>query len=101
MARTDIDPALRVRMYDDALGMANAIVLAEYSERAAFAHQALAVKLRELDAALLERDRAAAAADRILRECRDLARHCAGRDDDVAAALEGRIRFIKPEVPRG
>ena len=70
-------------------------------ERAAFAHQALAVKLRELDAALAERDRAAAAADRILRECRDLARHCAGRDDDVAAAMEGRIRFIKPEVPRG
>lgn len=67
-------------------------VVAEHAERAAFARQALAVKLRELDVVAAERDRLAEEARRIAIECRDLAIHCERHDADLDAAINGSLR---------
>lgn len=90
---------LRVRLRDDQTvsgsgnNFATALVVAEHAERAAFARQALAVKLRELDVVCAERDRLVAVAHRITRECRDLAVHCERHDADLEAAIRGDLRL--------
>lgn len=94
----DAPGMLRVRLRDDqtSSGSGNnyptVLVVAEHAERAAFARQALAVKLRELDEVCTERDRLDSLASRITRECRDLAVHCERHDADLDAAISGRLR---------
>lgn len=94
----DASGMLRVRLRDDqtASGSGNnyptVLVVAEHAERAAFARQALAIKLRELDEVCAERDRLNAEAARISRECRDLAIHCTTHDNDLDAAIRGKLR---------
>jgi hypothetical protein len=66
--------------------------VAEHADRAAFARQALAVKLRELDAASAERDRYGLLAHNLAKECRDLANHCAQFDADLDMAINGQLR---------
>lgn len=46
--------------------------VADLAERGAFAHQALAVKLRELEQANHELERAAQQRDAVLKQCKDL-----------------------------
>jgi hypothetical protein len=67
-------------------------VVAEHAERAAFARQALAVKLRELDEVAAERDRLAERARLLALECRDIAIHCERHDADLDAAINGTLR---------
>lgn len=67
-------------------------VVIEHAERAAFARQALAVKLRELDEVCAERDRLSDEAHRITRECRDIAICCERHDADLEAAINGQLR---------
>lgn len=74
---------------------ATALVVAEHAERAAFARMALAVKLRELDAACTARDQAGARVDALARECRVLANECQVRDQDLVAAIDGRCRVAR------
>jgi hypothetical protein len=94
----DAPGMLRVRLREDQTvsGSGNnyptALVVAEHAERAAFARQALAVKLRELDGVCAERDRLDAIASRISQECRDLAVHCTTRDADLDMAIRGNLR---------
>lgn len=89
---------LRVRLRDDqkssSSGNDYAVVqvVAEHAERAAFARQALAVKLRELDEVCAERDRLIVLASEISKQCRDLAVHCEHRDADLEAAISGNLR---------
>lgn len=87
---------VRLREHQKVSGSGNnfavVLVVAEHAERAAFARQALAVKLRELDAVCAVRDRASAEADRISYECRDLAIHCERFDADLDAAINGTLR---------
>lgn len=89
---------LRVRLRDDQTrsgsgnNFATALVVAECAERAAFARQALAVKLRELDVVCDERDRLGVEANRISRECRDLVDACAAHDQNLDDAIRGRLR---------
>lgn len=73
---------------------ATALVVAEYAERAAFARQALAVKLRELDVVCDERDRLGVEANRISRECRELVDACAAHDQNLDDAIRGRLRRV-------
>jgi hypothetical protein len=89
---------LRVRLRDDQKisGSGNnyptVLVVAEHAERAAFARQALAIKLRELDVVCAERDRLSDVANRITKECRDLAIHCERHDADLEASIRGELR---------
>ena len=89
---------LRVRLREDqrSSGSGNnyptALIVAEHAERAAFARQALAVKLRELDVVCTERDRLSELASQISKECRDLALHCERFDADLDDAISGRLR---------
>ena len=89
---------LRVRLREDqrVSGSGNnystVLVVAEHAERAAFARQALAVKLRDLDVVCEERDRLDCEASRLSRECRDLAIHCERFDADLDAAINGQLR---------
>lgn len=89
---------LRVRMRPEQTisgsgnNYATVLVVAEHAERAAFARQALAVKLRELDVVCAERDRLHEMASRITGECRDLAVHCERHDADLDAAIRGQLR---------
>lgn len=71
------------------------LVVAEHAERAAFARQALAVKLRELDVVCAERDRLNDEARRIQQECRDLAIHCEVHDAHLESAISGRLRSAR------
>ena len=71
---------------------ATVLVVAEHAERAAFARQALAVKLRELDVVCAEHDRLVAEVDRLTRECRDLAVYCERFDADLDWAINGQLR---------
>lgn len=93
---TDEPGMLRVRLRDDHTGSGNnfatALVVAEHAERAAFARQALAVKLRELDVVCTERDRLNTLASSISKECRDLAIYCEQHDADLRAAIRGDLR---------
>jgi len=94
----DAPGMLRVRLRDDQRisGSGNnyptALVVAEHAERAAFARQALAIKLRELDGVCSERERLDAIASRLAKECRDLAAHCERHDADLDAAIHGELR---------
>lgn len=86
---------LRVRLRDDQTSSGsgnNFPTVLVVAERAAFARQALAVKLRELDVVCAERDRLDLEASRISKECRDLAAHCTERDSDLEAAIRGNLR---------
>jgi hypothetical protein len=93
--------SLRVRLRDDqkVSGSGNNYavvrVVAEHADRAAFARQALAIKLRELDAVAAERDRLAEEARRIAIECKDLAIHCERFDADLDAAIRGDLRHAR------
>lgn len=95
---TDQEGMLRVRLRDDqtSSGSGNnfptVLVVAEHAERAAFARQALAVKLRELNEICAERDRLADLARQIQQECRTLAIHCERYDADLDAAISGNLR---------
>lgn len=97
-AVSDAPGMLRVRLRDDqtSSGSGNnyptVLVVAEHAERAAFARQALAVKLRELDEVCAKRDRLDEQAWQITRECRDLAVHCERHDADLDAAIRGQLR---------
>jgi hypothetical protein len=97
----DAPGMLRVRLRDTGPGsnhggsgndFATALVVAEHADRAAFARQALAVKLRELDAASAERDRYGLMAHNLAKECRELAIHCARFDADLDTAINGQLR---------
>ena len=92
---------LRVRLRDTGPGshhggsgndFATALVVAEHADRAAFARQALAVKLRELDVACAHREHWSERARLITQECRDLAIHCERFDADLDAAINGQLR---------
>lgn len=87
---------LKMREHQKASGSGNdfatVLVVAEHAERAAFARQALAVKLRELDAVAAERDRLADQARLIGEECRTLAIYCERFDADLDAAINGNLR---------
>lgn len=91
---TDAPGMLRVRLRDDQQSgtYPTVLVVAEHAERAAFARQALAIKLRELDAICAERDRLDEIAAGICRDCRTLALNCEGSDADLEAAIRGRLR---------
>lgn len=88
--------ALRVRLRDHqtSSGSGNnytvALVTAERAECAAFARMALAVKLRELDAVCIERDRLIAKVDELTKECREIAVNCQQRDADLEWAIDGK-----------
>lgn len=92
----DAPGMLRVKLRDEqtSSGSGNnysvVLVVAERAERAAFARQALAVKLRELDVVCAERDRLSAEANRITRECRELAIHCERHDSDLEWVIDGK-----------
>jgi phosphoribosylformimino-5-aminoimidazole carboxamide ribonucleotide (ProFAR) isomerase len=86
----DAPDMLLVRLRDGR--MAAALVVAEHAERAAFARYALAIKLRELDEAVAQRDVAQELVDRVVKECRDLAVHCERHDADFEAAIRGDLR---------
>ena len=98
MVISDEPGMLRVRLREDQTSsgsgnnFATVLVVAEYAERAAFARQALAVKLRELDSICAERDRLNDLSRRISQECRDLAVHCERHDADLNAAIRGDLR---------
>lgn len=95
---SDAPGMLRVRLRDDqkVSGSGNnyptALVVAEHAERGAFARQALAVKLRELDEVCAERDRLDVIASRLSQECRSLAVHCERHDASLDAAIRGELR---------
>jgi hypothetical protein len=101
---TDEPGMLRVRLRETGPGsnhggsgndFATALVVAEHADRAAFARQALAIKLRELDAACTERDRFGLIAHNITKECRDIAIHCERFDADLDAAINGQLRRVR------
>lgn len=101
MKVVDAAGMLRVRLRDDqtASGSGNnfptVLVVAEHAERAAFARQALAVKLRELDAVCAERDRLDLLAHNITKECRDLAIVCGEKDAALESAIRGNLRHAR------
>ncbi len=87
---------VKLREHQKASGSGNdfatVLVVAEHADRAAFARQALAIKLRELDAACAERDKYAEIARLLVEECRVLAIHCERHDADLDAAINGTLR---------
>lgn len=89
---------LRARLRDEqrASGSGNdfatVLVVAEHAERAAFARQALAIKLRELNAKCEEREYIIAEVARVQKECQALARECAAYDYDLDQSIRGNLR---------
>lgn len=92
----DAPGMLRAKLRDDhPYGLPTVLVVAEHAERAAFARQALAVKLRELDDVCAERERLIVEASRIQTQCRALSIHCERFDADLDAAINGTLRVAR------
>jgi DNA-binding transcriptional regulator PaaX len=93
----DAPGQLRAKLTDNPFNeMAAVSVVIEHAERAAFVRTALAVKLRELDAACEQRDHLQAEVNRLAKECRDLADACQADDDDLRQSVTGRLRRTTP-----